>query len=243
MSGAPFRHKSGHSSEDNRLRILIVEDDDLLADGLSSALDKPGYAVDRVSTGDKADAALQQEDYDLIVLDIGLPKMDGFEVLRRLRRRERYVAVLILTARDSVDDRVHGLDLGADDYLVKPFALSEFEARVRALLRRGQVKSTPQLIHAGLTMDTVGHRVWVKGEPLNLTAREWTILEYLLSRPGKVVSKDKIVQAVYNWNEEISLNAIEVHISRLRSKIEPGGVIIRTIRGFGYLLEEPVDGQ
>ncbi len=221
------------------MRLLIVEDDDLLAGALTRAVKGLGHAVDRVANGEQAVFALRQEDFDVAVLDVGLPGIDGFEVLRRIRQQEDHVAVLMLTARDAVEDRVHGLDLGADDYLVKPFALSEFEARIRALIRRRGASAGPQIIHGDLTIDTVGHRAWVSGEPLNLTVREWTILEYMLLRPGKVISKERLMQVLCSWSDDISANAIEVHMSRLRSKVECSGVRIRTVRGFGYLLEEP----
>ncbi len=219
------------------MRILIVEDDDLLAAGLIRALDQTGYAVDRVNSGERADLALTAETYDLVVLDIGLPGIDGFTVLKHLRSRGQTCPVLILTARDAVNDRVRGLDLGADDYMIKPFALSEFEARLRALVRRGTQSANPQLSCGKLLLDTLSHRAWLGDVSLNLTAREWGILEYLLMRQGQVLSKDKILQAVCSWDETISPNAIEVYMSRLRSKLEPAGVFIRTIRGFGYLLE------
>ena len=219
------------------MRILIVEDDDLLAAGLVRALDQTGYAVDRVNSGERADLALTAETYDLVVLDIGLPGIDGFTVLKHLRHRGQACPVLILTARDAVNDRVHGLDLGADDYMIKPFALSEFEARLRALIRRGTQNNSPQLTCGKLLLDSLAHRAWLGETPLNLTAREWGILEYLLMRQGQVLSKDKILQAVCSWDETISPNAIEVYMSRLRGKLDPAGVFIRTIRGFGYLLE------
>ena len=219
------------------MRVLIVEDDDLLAAGLVRALDQTGYAVDRVNSGERADLALSSESYDLVVLDIGLPGIDGFSVLKRLRARGQTCPVLILTARDAVTDRVRGLDLGADDYMIKPFALSEFEARLRALVRRGAQLNSAQLICGNLILDTLAHRAWLNQAPLNLTAREWGVLEYLLMRQGQVLSKDKILQAVCSWDETISPNAIEVYMSRLRNKLEPAGVSIRTIRGFGYLLE------
>lgn len=219
------------------MRILIVEDDDLLAAGLVRALDQTGYAVDRVNSGERADLALTAETYDLVVLDIGLPGIDGFTVLKHMRSRGQSCPVLILTARDAVNDRVRGLDLGADDYMIKPFALSEFEARLRALVRRGTQTNSPQLNCGKLLLDTLSHRAWLGETPLNLTAREWGILEYLLMRQGQVLSKDKILQAVCSWDETISPNAIEVYMSRLRGKLDPAGVFIRTIRGFGYLLE------
>lgn len=223
------------------MRILIVEDNDLLADGITRTLTRPGYALDRVASGEKAELNLKTEAYDLVILDIGLPGIDGFEVLRRLRGGERYVPVLVLTARDAVEDRVHGLDLGADDYLVKPFALAEFEARVRALLRRGRAGQKSQLTCGPLTIDTAAQRAWLSGEPLALTGREWAILQCLLIRSGQVLSKERIIQAVYNWEHETTPNAIEVHMSRLRAKLAPAGILIRTVRGFGYLLEEPAD--
>ncbi|MHB0990154.1 MAG: response regulator [Burkholderiales bacterium] len=219
------------------MRVLIVEDDELLAAGLVRILDQTGYAVDRVNSGERADLALSSESYDLVVLDLGLPGIDGFTVLKRLRARGQSCPVMILTARDDVADKVRGLDSGADDYLVKPFELNEFEARIRALVRRGTQMNSSQLVCGDLQLDTMSHRAWIKQSPLNLTAREWGVLEYLLMRQGQVLSKDKILQAVCNWDESISPNAIEVYMSRLRSKLEPAGVHIRTIRGFGYLLE------
>ena len=219
------------------MRVLIVEDDELLAAGLVRILDQTGYAVDRVNSGERADLALSSESYDLVVLDLGLPGIDGFTVLKHLRARGQSCPVMILTARDDVADKVRGLDSGADDYLVKPFELNEFEARIRALVRRGTQMNSSQLVCGDLQLDTMSHRAWIKQSPLNLTAREWGVLEYLLMRQGQVLSKDKILQAVCNWDESISPNAIEVYMSRLRSKLEPAGVHIRTIRGFGYLLE------
>lgn len=221
------------------MRIFLAEDDNILADGLTRSLRQASYAVDLAKTGAEADAALEREDYSLVILDIGLPGIDGFEVLRRLRQRKYYVPVLILTARDGLDDRVRGLDLGADDYLVKPFALPELKARVRALLRRGQAGKKPQLSHGDLTLDTVGRRAWVKEKPFDLTVREWSLLEFLLMNSGKVVSKEDIVEALCGWDDELSLNAVEVYVSRLRSKLESAGAKIRTVRGFGYLLEDP----
>ncbi|HMJ49926.1 MAG TPA: response regulator [Burkholderiales bacterium] len=223
------------------MRILVVEDDSILADGLVRSLQQAGYAVDWAETGIKANSALAQESYSLVVLDIGLPGMDGFEVLRRLRQRRKYVPVLILTARDSVEDRVRGLDLGADDYLVKPFALPELKARVRAVLRRGQASIKPQINYGPLTLDLNARRAWLEGKPLDLTLREWGVLEYMLMNSGKVLNKAEIIEALCDWGEELTPNAVEVYVSRLRDKIECAGIKIRTLRGFGYLLEEPAD--
>jgi two-component system OmpR family response regulator len=218
------------------MRILVVEDDPLLATGLARVLNRCGHAVDRAAAGIQADNLLRSTSYELVVLDIGLPDIDGFEVLRRLRARRARTNVLVLTARDAVEDRVHGLDLGADDYLTKPFAIAEFEARVRALLRR---TSTPAGPHAfrGLTVDTEVKRVKVNDVAVDLTVREWALLELFLSRPGRVLSKEQIAQQLVNYDDALCLNTVEVYVSRLRSKIETEGVKIRTVRGFGYLWE------
>jgi two-component system OmpR family response regulator len=218
------------------MRILVVEDDSLLADGLTSALTRTGHAVVQAHSGRHADTLLATEEYDLIVLDIGLPDIDGFEVLRRLRSRKSAANVLVLTARDAVEDRVHGLDLGADDYLTKPFSVSEFEARVRALLRRGQAPPAGWSI-AGLTVDAAAKRITVHDKPVDLTPREWSLLELFLTRPRRVLSKEQIAESLFSLEEHLSPNAIEVHVSRLRTKIEPAGVRIRTVRGFGYMWE------
>jgi two-component system OmpR family response regulator len=220
------------------MRIMIVEDDAALARGVARLLESEGYAVDVVARGEQAILAAEQERFDLVILDVGLPGMDGFEVLRRLRAQAQRVPVLLLTARDAVDDRVHGLDLGADDYVAKPFAMSELAARVRALIRRSQAQAGPKVVHGPLMLDTVARRAFLDGEPLELAGREWAVLEVLLAKVERVVSKEAIIQAVANWGEELSLNAIEVYVSRLRAKLEPAGIRIRTVRGFGYMLEE-----
>ena len=219
------------------MRVLIAEDDEVLADGLARYLQQAGYGTERVANGAHADSLLSTEEFDLVILDIGMPGLDGFEVLRRLRARRREIAVLILTARDAVEDRVRGLDLGADDYLVKPFALVELEARLRAIVRRGQPMENANVSYGALTLNLDAKRAWLKGEPIRLTAREWRILEFLILRAGKMVSKDQIVSALSGADDELSYSAIEVHISHLRQKIEPGGLRIRSIRGFGYYLE------
>ena len=223
------------------MRLLIVEDDAPLASGLSRILEAEGHAVDVTARGEAAVLAAGRERFDLVILDIGLPQMDGFEVLRRLRGgpvdADR-VPVLVLTARDAVEDRVRGLDLGADDYMVKPFAMPELTARVRALLRRSQAHSGPRIVHGPLVLDTVARRAFLRSEPLELAAREWAVLEVLLGKVEKIVSKEAIIQAVAGWTDDLSPNAIEVYVSRLRAKLEPAGVRIRTVRGFGYMLEE-----
>jgi len=220
------------------MRILIAEDDALLADGLTRSLRHAGYAVDCVSSGLEADSALAVEEFDLLILDLGLPRLPGLEVLKRLRSRGSRVPVLILTAQDGIQDRVRGLDLGADDYLAKPFALIELEARVRALTRRGLSGSPPLLHHGQLTYDQVGKVAAVNGQMLELSARELALLEILLQRAGRMVAKEALVEHLCSWGEEVSTNAIEVYVHRLRKKLESGGVRIVTVRGLGYCLEK-----
>ena len=220
------------------MRVLIVEDDPVLADGLTRSLRQADYAVDCINDGAEADHVLAAQGYDIVILDLGLPKIDGFEVLRRLRRRGVKVPVLVLTARDALQDRVKGLDLGADDYLTKPFDLPELEARVRALIRRGQSGGSSLLNHGALTLDIAGRRATLDGEPLDLSARELGVLEVLMMRSGRVVGKEQLAEQLYGRDEEVGANAIEVYVHRLRRKLEPAGVAIRTIRGLGYLLEK-----
>ncbi len=221
------------------MRILIAEDDEVLADGLCQSMRQSGYAVDCTHDGLDADRMLSgDQPFDLVILDLGLPRLDGFSVLRNLRERNHQVPVIILTARDGVGDRVKGLDLGGDDYLVKPFSLPELEARVRALLRRGQCGVNPVFSCGALTFDSVGRRAAIDGEPLELTTREMNVLEVLMSRIGWVFSKDQLIERLYCYAEEASGNAIEVYIHRLRKKIETGGVTIRTIRGLGYVIDK-----
>lgn len=221
------------------MRILIAEDDEVLADGLCRSMRQAGYAVDCVGDGLDADLMLKGEQpFDLAILDLGLPRLDGLQVLRSLRERNHQVPVIILTARDGVEDRVKGLDLGADDYLVKPFNLPELEARVRALLRRGQCGVNPVFTCGTLVFDSIGRRAAINGAALELTPRELGVLEALMSRIGWVVSKEQLLERLYSYSEEASGNAIEVYIHRLRKKIEPAGVTIRTIRGLGYIIDK-----
>ncbi len=220
------------------MRILILEDDPVLADGLQVSLRRADYAVDWVADGATADRILKDEVYDMMILDLGLPKLDGFEVLKRLRARGSKLPVLILSAREATEDRVRGLDLGADDYLVKPFSLPEMEARVRALLRRGMGATQSLLIHGALAFDSASRMAMVDGKPLELSGREVSVLEVLLLRVGRVVSKEQLVEHLYSFNEEVGMNAIEVYVHRLRKKIEGAGVTIRTVRGLGYMLDK-----
>jgi two-component system OmpR family response regulator/two-component system response regulator TctD len=217
------------------MRILLAEDDRIIADGLVRALRKSGYAVDHVNNGADADTALTAQQYDLLILDLGLPRLPGLEVLTRLRARKNALPVLILTAQDGLEDRVRGLDAGADDYLTKPFALPELEARVRALTRRGTAQ--PSLIEFGSLSFDQGDRVARRdGRILDLSARELAVLEILLLKVGRLVSKDQLVDHLCSWGEEVSNNAIEVYVHRLRKKLEPSEVRINTMRGLGYSL-------
>jgi two-component system OmpR family response regulator len=225
------------------VRILIVEDDATLASGIARILEGEGHAVDVIARGEEAVLGARQERFDMMILDVGLPGIDGFEVLRRLRGAGQKLPVLVLTARDALDDRVRGLDLGADDYMAKPFAMPELAARVRALVRRSQAQTGPKIVHGPLVLDTLARRAYLNGEPLDLAAREWAVLEVLLARIEKIVSKESIIQAVASWGEELTPNAIEVYVSRLRAKLEPAGVRIRTVRGFGYMLEDYRDDR
>ena len=220
------------------MRVLIAEDDQVLADGLMRSLRNAGCTVDQVGTGSEADAALALHEFDVVILDLGLPKMHGLEVLRKLRGRGSSVPVLILTAADGVEERVKGLDYGADDYMAKPFSLQELEARVRALTRRGMGGTSSTIKHGPLVYDQAGRVATIDGKMIELSARELGLLEVLLQRAGRLVSKDQLVERLCEWGEEVSNNAIEVYIHRLRKKIEKGPIRIATVRGLGYCLEK-----
>lgn len=216
------------------MRILLVEDDRMIAEGVRKALRGEGFAVDWVQDGEAALTAAGSETYDLVLLDLGLPKRDGLEVLRALRARGNALPVLIVTARDAVADRVKGLDAGADDYLVKPFDLDELGARMRALIRRQAGRCESVIRHAGLTLDPAGHQVTLDGAPVALSAREFALLEALLARPGAVLSKAQLEEKMYGWGEEIGSNTVEVYIHALRKKL--GADLIRNVRGLGYMI-------
>ena len=220
------------------MRILLVEDDEQLVETTSRALRSQGWVVDCTARGEPVPRSLREDGYDLLILDIGLAGIDGLETLRRVRAEGLLVPVLLLTARDSVEDRVRGLEGGADDYLVKPFALTELVARARALVRRSQARTGNLLQLGQLRIDLEARRAYVSEEPLALSAREWDVLCYLMARAGKVVSKEHIAMSSNVWDQGVSDNAIEVCLSRLRAKIEPAGLQLRTVRGLGYLLEE-----
>ncbi len=224
------------------MRVLVAEDDRVLADGLCRSLRSAGYAVDHVTAGNEADTALSTQDYDLVILDLGLPRLPGIDVLKRFRARGKSTPVLILTAADSVEQRVRGLDLGADDFMAKPFALSELEARIRALVRRGMGSASALLKLGSLSYDQVGHKAWIDSQALDLSARELGLLEILLQRTGRLVSKEQIVEHLCGWGEEVSHNAIEVYVHRLRKKLEGGDVHVATVRGLGYSLQRDGEG-
>jgi DNA-binding response OmpR family regulator len=219
------------------VRILVVEDDALVADAIRRGLAEAGYAVDHVASAERAAPALAAESFDLAVVDIGLPGADGLNLLQRIRRGGSVLPVLVLTARDALADRVSALDLGADDYLVKPFALEELLARCRALIRRSRSAASAQVVIGPLTADLTARRVEVSGVAVNLTRREWAVLECLALNAGRVVGKDKLLQAIASWDEDIGANAIEVYVSRLRNKLGPAAPI-RTVRGLGYRLDD-----
>ncbi|MBC7601452.1 MAG: response regulator transcription factor [Ramlibacter sp.] len=226
------------------MRLLLVEDDVMVASGIKLGLADAGYAVDWVGSGERAEEVLRTEMFDAAIIDIGLPDMDGLELTRRLRRPEMKspdIPLMILTARDALHDRVRGLDLGADDYMIKPYELPELLARLRALLRRSQAATSAVLTFGPIELDTANRHAMARCDgrstPLDVGPREWTVLEYLLINAPKPASKDKLLQALTGWDKEITPNAVEVYISRLRGKLEPHGVALRSIRGFGYRLE------
>lgn len=216
------------------MRILLVEDDALLGDALHVGLKQAGHAVDWVTDGVAAEAALASEDYAAAVLDLGLPRKDGLAVLTQLRARGNALPVLILTARDTVDDRIRGLDTGADDYLVKPFDMSELQARLRALLRRASGTPAPLLEAAGIALDPATRRVTKDGSEVELSAREYALLHALIQHPGRALSRAQLEEQLYAWGDEIGSNAVEVFIHHLRRKL--GSETIRTLRGIGYVI-------
>ncbi|MEZ5644897.1 MAG: response regulator transcription factor [Burkholderiaceae bacterium] len=216
------------------MRLLLVEDDTMIGESVLDLLRAEHYAVDWVRDGDMADTALRTQRYDLLLLDLGLPRRDGLAVLRDLRARRERLPVLIATARDSVQQRIEGLDAGADDYVLKPYDLDELLARIRALLRRAAGRAEPVYEHRGVCINPVSREVSVNGAPVVLSAREWAVLEPLLARPGLVLSRPQLEEKLYGWKDEISSNAVEVYIHGLRKKLGPD--IIQNVRGVGYLV-------
>ena len=219
------------------MHILLVEDDSPLAESIAAAMRARGWRADVSARGEPVPASLLKDDYDALVLDIGLPGIDGIETLRRVREQGSYLPVLMLTARDGVDDRVLGLEGGADDYLVKPFALSELLARLRALVRRHELRRSETLVLSALRYDAGARRATIDEQPIRLSARECIVLQYLMIKTGQIVARDQLTALVPGWDAATSDNALELLMSRLRAKIEPGGVRLRTVRGLGYLLE------
>ena len=220
------------------MRVLIVEDDPMIGRALAAGLQASGYAADWVRDGVSAELALSQGTYDLALLDLGLPRKDGLEVLKTLRRNRVQVPVLVITARDSLADRVNGLDSGADDYLPKPFELDEVLARMRAVFRRHAGRGSPDVSYGALTLDPVERTVCYRGKPVTLSAREFALLETLMQHPGALVPREKLLESVYGWGAELESNAIEVHLHHLRRKLSPE--LILNVRGVGYRLV-PVD--
>jgi len=218
------------------MRLLLVEDDPALGEGIRTALKPEGYTVDWLQDGASALHALTHESFDLAVLDLGLPRLDGLEVLRRLRAEANPVPVLVLTARDATADRIAGLDAGADDYLVKPFDVAELKARLRALLRRSFNRAEPVLAYRDILLDPVNQQVSYQGNPVNLPRKEFVLLHELLAQPGRVLTRDKLQQVLYGWDEDVESNALEAHIHHLRKKFFPE--LIRTVRGVGYLVDK-----
>lgn len=216
------------------MRILLVEDDALLGDGIRAGLAQAGFAVDWAKDGREAELAVTAQAYDAVVLDLGLPSLPGLDVLRRARASKNQVPILILTARDTVGDRIAGLDAGADDYLVKPFDLGELQARLRALVRRANSQPESVISHGALRLDAAGHSVTFEGHPVELSAREFAILQELLLNAGRVLSKARLEEKLYGWGEEIESNTIEVFVHHLRRKLAPQ--LIRTVRGVGYMI-------
>jgi two-component system OmpR family response regulator len=216
------------------MRVLLVEDDTMIGESLVDLLRSDTHAVDWVPTAEQADTALAATDYDLVLLDLGLPQRDGLSVLRGLRARGRRTPVLVITARDAIAQRVAGLDAGADDYLVKPFDVDELLARMRALVRRADGRAEPEYRHHGVSIRPATREVMVDGQPVSLSGREWAVLEPLLARPGRVLSRAQLEEKLYGWGDEVSSNAVEVYIHGLRRKL--GADLIRNVRGVGYLV-------
>lgn len=222
------------------MRILVVEDDPLLADGLQAGLKQAGFDADRAKDGVEASLALGLHAYAAVLLDLGLPRLGGLELLRKLRANGNTVPVLVLTAREGIEDRIQGLDSGADDYVVKPIDLGELAARLRALIRRSKGEAAPVLRIGELRLDPAAHQVTFRGNPIELQAREFAMLQELMLNAGRVLSREQLVERLYAWGEEIESNAIEVHVHHLRRKLAPE--VIRTVRGVGYLMPRQPNG-
>ena len=216
------------------MRLLLVEDDAMIGEAVLQVLRAEHYAVDWVRDGAMADAALTSEHYDLVLLDLGLPRRDGLDVLRALRKRRDTVPVLVATARDAVADRIAGLDAGADDYVVKPYDIDELLARIRALLRRSAGRGEPVFEHKGVSLNPATREAALHGQPVLLSAREWAVLEPLIARPGVVLSRVQLEEKLFSWKDDVSSNAVEVYIHGVRKKL--GNELIQTVRGLGYVV-------
>ncbi len=218
------------------MRVLLVEDDPSLGSGLQTALKPEGYTVDWLTDGIQALHALETESFDLVILDLGLPRLDGLSVLKQARAQGKSLPVLVLTARDAIQDRIDGLDSGADDYLIKPFDTTELKARIRALLRRSSGRSQSLISFQGIELDPSSQQVSYQDKPVNLTRREYALLHEMINQPGHVFTRDILQQLLYGWDDDVESNALEVHIHHLRKKLFPG--LIRTIRGIGYVVDK-----
>jgi two-component system, OmpR family, response regulator QseB len=223
------------------MRVLLVEDDELLGDGLRTGLMQYGYTVDWLKDGSSADQALKTENFDVVVLDLGLPKLTGIQVLQHHRARGQTTPVIILTAREAIEDRIKGLDSGADDYLTKPFDLDELCARLRALQRRKAARAEPLITHGNIIVDPAAHTVKLNGELISVSRREFALLQKLLENTGRVLSREHLSQSLYGWGEDVDSNALEVHVHNLRKKFGQG--FIHTIRGIGYMIDKNKDDK
>ncbi|MEN9596923.1 MAG: hypothetical protein RL236_1357 [Pseudomonadota bacterium] len=217
------------------MRLLLVEDDEILGDGLAAGLKMEGYAVDWLTNGKLADEALKLNSYELVVLDLNLPDMDGISILKALRSRKNETPVLVLTAKDTIPDRILGLDSGADDFVIKPFDLNEVCARLRALARRNEGRSTPIIEHKGISLDPASHLVTFNDEKVEVSQKEFEILSFLMSNIGRVISRARLEESLYSWNSDVESNTVEVHIHHLRKKLD--AAVIRTVRGVGYIID------
>lgn len=218
------------------MRLLLVEDDELLGDAVKTGLIQFGYVVDWLRDGETARSALKSESFELIILDLGLPKLSGISLLQAIRQDGNTTPVIILTARESVESRIKGLDSGADDYIIKPFDLNELSARIRALIRRSQGRADTVLQYRNITLDPAAHSVMVDDVPINVPRREFALLQKLLENSGHVLSREQLMQSIYGWDEDVDSNALEVHVHNLRKKLNTN--LIRTIRGVGYMVEK-----
>jgi two-component system response regulator QseB len=218
------------------MRLLLIEDDELLGDAVKIGLTQFGYIVDWLKDGEIAKQILRSESFDLIILDLGLPRLSGMALLQSIRQNGIVTPVIILTARDAIEDRIKGLDSGADDYIVKPFDLNELSARIRALIRRSQGRADTEIRYRNIIIDPAAHSVSVNGEIVSISRREFALLLKLFENIGQVVSRDQLMQGIYSWDDEVDSNTLEVHIHNLRKKLD--GNLIRTIRGIGYMVEK-----